>query len=80
MGYKHKLTLALKSFLSTGMTLLQNYIHLVDFSEVGIIPISKFQPGTVERNSSTTGPPPAGIEPTPVRFLCTARQSTELRR
>ena len=27
--------------------------------------ISKFKPGTVEKNSSTIGPP-AGIEPTPL--------------
>ncbi len=34
--------------------------------------------GTVEKNSSTIGPP-AGIEPTPVRCRCTAL-TTKLRR
>ena len=38
---------------------------------VEIIHMSKFEPGTVEKNSSTIGPP-AGIEPTPVRCRCTA--------
>ena len=33
--------------------------------------MSKNQPGTVEKNSSTTGPP-AGIEPTPLRCRCNA--------
>ncbi len=33
--------------------------------------MSKFEPGTVEKKSSTIGPP-AGIEPTPVRCRCTA--------
>ena len=33
--------------------------------------MSKNQPGTVEKNSSTIGPP-AGIEPTPLRCRCTA--------
>ncbi len=32
---------------------------------VEIIHVSKFLPGTIEKNSSTIGPP-AGIEPTPV--------------
>ena len=40
--------------------------------------ISKFKPGTVEKNSSTIGPP-AGIEPTPLRCRCNAL-ATELRR
>ena len=40
--------------------------------------ISKFEPGTVEKNSSTIGPP-AGIKPTPLRCRCNAL-ATELRR
>ena len=31
--------------------------------------MSKHQPGTVRKNSSTVGPP-AGIEPTPLRCRC----------
>ena len=42
------------------------------------IHISKFKPGTVEKNSSTIGPP-AGIEPTPLRCRCNAL-ATKLRR
>ena len=38
--------------------------------------MSKFKPGTVEKNSSTIGPP-AGIEPTPLRCRCSAL-ATEL--
>ena len=33
-----------------------------------IVHMSKNQPGTVEKNSSTIGPP-AGIEPTPLRWV-----------
>ena len=44
----------------------------------GNIHISKIKPGTVEKNSSTIGPP-ARIEPTPVRCRCTAL-TTKLRR
>ena len=36
----------------------------MSYFEWNIIHISKFKPGTVEKNSSTIGPP-AGIEPTP---------------
>ena len=39
------------------------------YFEWNIIHISKFKPGTVEKNSSTIGPL-AGIEPTPLRYRC----------
>ena len=32
----------------------------------------KFKPGTVEKNSSSTSDPPAGMEPTPLRSRCNA--------
>ncbi len=47
-------------------------------SSGNVIHMSKFEPGTVEKNSSTIGPP-AGIEPTSVRCRCTVL-TTKLRR
>ena len=47
-------------------------------SSSGIINMSKSQPGKVEKNSSTIGPP-AGIKPTPLRCRCNSL-TTELRR
>ena len=38
------------------------------YFEWNIVHISKFKAGTVEKNSSTIGPP-AGIEPTPLAML-----------
>ena len=46
--------------------------------DIQFVHISKFKLGTVEKNSSTTGPP-AGIKPTPLRCRCNAL-ATELRR
>ena len=43
----------------------------VSYFEWNIIHISKFKPGTVEKNSSTIGPP-AGIKPMPLRCRCNA--------
>ena len=47
-----------------GSHCLVRLFSTVSYFEWNIIHISKFKPGTVEKNSSTIGPP-ARIEPTP---------------
>ncbi len=54
------------------LTYLKGYCVLV---RVEIIHMSKFLPETVEKNSSTIGPP-AGIEPTPLH--CSEHKATEV--
>ena len=51
----------------------------MSYFEWNIIHISKFKPGTVEKNSSTIGPP-AGIKPTPLRCRCSALATEQLTR